>query len=598
MYYPEELLREIREKNDIVDVISRYVSLTRKGRNYFGLCPFHGEKTPSFSVNATDQFYHCFGCGAGGNVFTFLQNMENISFVEAVQQLADQVHIKLPEAELSPREKARIARREKMYSANRDAARFYYVQLVKSPYGAAAREYLNSRQVREDYLKKFGLGYAPISRNTLASYLVGKGYEPELLREACLIGTDETRVYDRFFNRVMFPIFDVRGRVIAFGGRVLGKGEPKYLNSSDTELFNKRKNLYAMNLAKKSRRKQALMVEGYMDVFSLHQAGFDNAVASLGTALTAEQALLLKRYFDEVCLVYDSDAAGTSAARRAIPILEQAGLRVRVLRVPGAKDPDEFIRTNGAEAFEKLIEGALDPVAFELSISDTSTVDGQVQTMKTMRERLVRITDDAERELHIRDVAQRLQISPETLARQVEEARRTQGAEEYARAKRQVIRKNDKGEDGLQRAQRQLLALMMKYPASRESLFKYISPEDFPEKVPSEAGSDDLKENIFHSAAQYIFDKHQQEFVAADLISLAEDPEQQRQLASLGTESLPEEKEELEKLAAETIRLIRTVSLDVQLRTVTEVEMLQEIVRQKKQLEKIEIRLQAHEGKG
>lgn len=598
MYYPEELLREIREKNDIVDVISRYVSLTRKGRNYFGLCPFHGEKTPSFSVNATDQFYHCFGCGAGGNVFTFLQNMENISFVEAVQQLADQVHIKLPEAELSPREKARIARREKMYSANRDAARFYYVQLVKSPYGAAAREYLNSRQVREDYLKKFGLGYAPISRNTLASYLVGKGYEPELLREACLIGTDETRVYDRFFNRVMFPIFDVRGRVIAFGGRVLGKGEPKYLNSSDTELFNKRKNLYAMNLAKKSRRKQALMVEGYMDVFSLHQAGFDNAVASLGTALTAEQALLLKRYFDEVCLVYDSDAAGTSAARRAIPILEQAGLRVRVLRVPGAKDPDEFIRTNGAEAFEKLIEGALDPVAFELSISDTSTVDGQVQTMKTMRERLVRITDDAERELHIRDVAQRLQISPETLARQVEEARRTQGAEEYARAKRQVIRKNDKGEDGLQRAQRQLLALMMKYPASRESLFKYISPEDFPEKVPSEAGSDDLKENIFHSAAQYIFDKHQQEFVAADLISLAEDPEQQRQLASLGTESLPEEKEELEKLAAETIRLIRTVSLDAQLRTVTEVEMLQEIVRQKKQLEKIEIRLQAHEGKG
>ena len=598
MYYPEELLREIREKNDIVDVISRYVSLTRKGRNYFGLCPFHGEKTPSFSVNATDQFYHCFGCGAGGNVFTFLQNMENISFVEAVQQLADQVHIKLPEAELSPREKARIARREKMYSANRDAARFYYVQLVKSPYGAAAREYLNSRQVREDYLKKFGLGYAPISRNTLASYLVGKGYEPELLREACLIGTDETRVYDRFFNRVMFPIFYVRGRVIAFGGRVLGKGEPKYLNSSDTELFNKRKNLYAMNLAKKSRRKQALMVEGYMDVFSLHQAGFDNAVASLGTALTAEQALLLKRYFDEVCLVYDSDAAGTSAARRAIPILEQAGLRVRVLRVPGAKDPDEFIRTNGAEAFEKLIEGALDPVAFELSISDTSTVDGQVQTMKTMRERLVRITDDAERELHIRDVAQRLQISPETLARQVEEARRTQGAEEYARAKRQVIRKNDKGEDGLQRAQRQLLALMMKYPASRESLFKYISPEDFPEKVPSEAGSDDLKENIFHSAAQYIFDKHQQEFVAADLISLAEDPEQQRQLASLGTESLPEEKEELEKLAAETIRLIRTVSLDAQLRTVTEVEMLQEIVRQKKQLEKIEIRLQAHEGKG
>lgn len=598
VFYPEDLLREIREKNDIVDVISRYVSLTRKGRNYFGLCPFHGEKTPSFSVNATDQFYHCFGCGAGGNVFTFLQNIENISFVEAVQQLADQVHIKLPEAELSPREKARLARRERMYEANRDAARFFYVQLVKSPYGASAREYLSARQVKEDYLKKFGLGYAPISRNALAAYLTGKGYDEQLLRDACLIGGDQTRIYDRFFNRVMFPIFDVRGRVIAFGGRVIGKGEPKYLNSSDTELFNKRKNLYAMNLAKKSRRKQALMVEGYMDVFSLHQAGFDNAVASLGTALTSEQALLLKRYFEEVCLVYDSDAAGTNAARRAIPILEQAGLRVRVMRVPGAKDPDEFIRANGAEAFEKLIDGALDPVSFELSVSDTSTVDGQVQTMKTMRERLMRIEDDAERELHVLDVAQRLNINPQTLARQVEEARRSQGTQEYARARRQVVRRNDQGEDGLQRAQRQLLALLLQHPLSRNVLFEYITPADFPEKAASEGAYEGLKENIFRSAAQYIFDKRQQEFKAADLISLADDPEQQRQLARLGTEQLPREPAELEKLAAETIRLIRSVSLDEQLRTASDVEKLQQIVGQKKQLEKIEIRLQTHEGKG
>ena len=415
MYYPEELIRQIREKSDIVNVISRYVSLTRKGRNYFGLCPFHGEKTPSFSVNPAEQFYHCFGCGVGGNVFTFLQNMENISFVEAVQQLAEEAHIPLPEMELSPKEKARIARRERMYEASRDAARFFYVQLVKSPYGAAAREYLAGRQVSEAYLKKFGLGYAPISRDALSRYLMSKGYEPELLRAACLMGGDASRVYDRFFNRVMFPIFDIRGRVIAFGGRVIGKGEPKYLNSSDTELFNKRKNLYAMNLAKKSRRKQALMVEGYMDVFSLHQAGFDNAVASLGTALTPEQALLLKRYFEEVCLVYDSDTAGTNAARRAIPILEDAGLRVRVMRVPGAKDPDEFIKANGAQAFEELIEKAMDPVDFELAISDTHTLEGQIETMKKMRNRLMRIQDDGERELHIRDVAARLGISQETL---------------------------------------------------------------------------------------------------------------------------------------------------------------------------------------
>lgn len=591
MYYPEELIREVREKSDIVSVISRYVSLTRKGRNYFGLCPFHGEKTPSFSVNATDQFYHCFGCGAGGNVFTFIQNMENVSFVEALQQLADEAHVQLPEAEVSAQEKARIRRRERMYEANREAARFFYVQLVKSPYAAAAREYLAGRAVTEEYLRKFGLGYALISRDALSRYLMSKGYEPELLRAACLSGGEGERIYDRFFNRVMFPIFDVRGRVIAFGGRVIGKGEPKYLNSSDTELFNKRKNLYAMNLAKKSRRKQALMVEGYMDVFSLHQAGFDNAVASLGTALTPEQAMLLKRYFEEVCLVYDSDAAGTNAARRAIPILEQAGLRVRVMRVPGAKDPDEFIKGNGAEAFEKLIENALDPVAFELSISDIGTVDGKVQTMKTMRERLMRIEDDAERELHIRDVAERLQMNPQTLARQVEEARRTYGAKEYHEARRQTVRGGEKGRSGLEKAQCQLLALMLRYPKARAQLFSYISPEDFPEKVPSDAGSEEGKENIFRRAAQYIYEKQQEELIAADLISLTAETAEQEKLARLATETLPEEKNELEKLSVETIRMIRSLSLDTRLRTVADAQELQQIVQEKKKLERMDIRL-------
>ena len=591
MYYPEEIIREVREKSDVVNVISRYVTLTRKGRNYFGLCPFHGEKTPSFSVNATEQFYHCFGCGAGGNVFTFLQNIENISFVEALKQLAEEAHVELPEAEISPQEKARIARREKMYEANRDAARFFYVQLVKSPYAQAAREYLTGRKVSEEYLRKFGLGYAPIGRDTLGRYLISKGYDPELLRAACLIGGDEHRTYDRFFNRVMFPIFDVRGRVIAFGGRVIGKGEPKYLNSSDTELFNKRKNLYAMNLAKKSRRPQALMVEGYMDVFSLHQAGFDNAVASLGTALTPEQAVLLKRYFEEVCLVYDSDAAGTNAARRAIPILEGAGLRVRVMRVPGAKDPDEFIKGNGAEAFEKLIENALDPVAFELSISDTSTVDGTVQTMRTMRERLMRIEDDAERQIHIRDVAERLKIQPETLEAQVEEARRTAGVQAYQEAKMQMTRRAEKGQGGREKAQCQLLALLLRYPTCRESVFRYVQPEDFPEKEPVQSASDAPSENIFRRAAQYIYDRRGETIAAADLISLAGDAQGQGVLARLGTQELPEEKTELAKLAGETVRLIRSVSLDTQLRSVTDAAKLQEIISQKKQLERINIQL-------
>ena len=234
MYYPDEKVQEVRDRSDIVSVVSRYVSLTRRGNNYFGLCPFHSEKTPSFSVNAPGQFFHCFGCGVGGNVFTFLQRMENITFPEALQQLAEEAHIELPQSEMSPEEKARVDRREKMRLANRDAARFFYMQLTQSPYAQPARDYLDSRKVTTEYLKKFGLGYAPISRSQLGNYLMNKGYSAELLKSLNLIGGDNGRYYDRFFNRVMFPIFDVRGNVIAFGGRVIGKGEPKYLNSSDT----------------------------------------------------------------------------------------------------------------------------------------------------------------------------------------------------------------------------------------------------------------------------------------------------------------------------------------------------------------------------
>lgn len=588
MYYPEEVIREVREKNDIVSVISRYVTLTRRGRNYFGLCPFHGEKTPSFSVSATDQFYHCFGCGAGGNVFTFLQNMENISFVEALQQLADEAHVTLPETEMSPQEKARLERRDRMREANRDAAIFFYTQLTRSPYAGAAREYLAGRGVSEEYLKKFGLGYAPIARNALAQYLTGKGYPEAMLRDLNLIGGEDGRTYDRFFNRVMFPIFDVRGKVIAFGGRVIGKGEPKYLNSSDTELFNKRRNLYALNLAKKSRRKQALMVEGYMDVLSLHQAGFDNAVASLGTALTNEQAMLLKRYFDEVCLVYDSDAAGTNAAKRAIPILEQSGLRVRVMQVTGAKDPDEFIKANGAEAFEDLISKSLDPVDFELSVSNLSTVDGRVETLRTMKERLMRIEDDGERELHIRDVAERLSVNPQTLLREVEEARQTAGMQEYQEARSQLVRRRDKGMGGMEKAECQLLSLMLHLPGSRPKIGELIHEEDF-QPVEGSEGDQATASDIYRQVYRYLQSRADREVLAADLISLSDTEQDQARLMRICTEQIPEDRAGMEKLAAETIRTIRTVSLDQALRRAASVEELQSIVEQRKQLEHITI---------
>ena len=328
-----------------------------------------------------------------------------------------------------------------------------------------------------------------------------------------------------------------------------------------------------------------------MDVFSLHQAGFDNAVASLGTALTPEQALLLKRYFEEVCLVYDSDTAGTNAARRAIPILEDAGLRVRVMRVPGAKDPDEFIKANGAQAFEELIEKAMDPVDFELAISDTHTLEGQIETMKKMRDRLMRIQDDGERELHIRDVAARLGISQETLAKQVEEERRNFGTQEYRQARQVMIRGNrNTHTDGLEQTQVQLLALLLQYPDSRTQLFSQVSPADFPEKTPEKEGKE-AEENIFRRAAQYIFDKRQERIVSADLINLARDEEEQKKLTRIVTEELPKTREELEKLAVETIRRLRQVALDEQLRGARQAEELQQIIQQKKQLEKLEIHL-------
>ncbi|MFR2466939.1 MAG: DNA primase, partial [Clostridia bacterium] len=322
MYYPEELIQEIRERNDIVGVISEYVTLTRKGHNYFGVCPFHNEKTPSFSVNAQEQYYHCFGCGAGGNVYTFLMQIDNMNFVEAVKALADRAHMDLPEAELSPQEKKRLMRRNRLLEITTEAARYFYYQLTRTEQGKHALGYLDSRKVTEEFRRRFGLGYAPISRDGLYRFLQSKGYGDDEIRGAGLSNGGGEKVYDRFFNRLMFPIFDAQGRAIAFGGRVMGSGEPKYLNSPETEIFNKRKNLYGMQIAKKSRRGKILVVEGYMDVLSLHQAGFDNAVASLGTALTKEQALLMKKYVSDVVLIYDSDQAGTKAAQRAIPILE------------------------------------------------------------------------------------------------------------------------------------------------------------------------------------------------------------------------------------------------------------------------------------
>ena len=371
MRYSDDIIEEVRQKNDIVDVVSQYVKLTRKGSSYFGLCPFHNEKTPSFSVTPGKQMYYCFGCGAGGNVFNFIMEYENYSFGEALKHLADRAGVELPKIEYSREVREKAEQKAELLEINKQAAQYYYYQL-RTEGGRQGHEYLAGRQLSEETMRKFGLGYSDKFGSGLYKYLKSKGYSDERLRESGLFNVDERHgMYDKFWNRVIFPIMDVNNRVIGFGGRVMGDGKPKYLNSPETKIFDKSRNLYGLNIARTTRKKYLILCEGYMDVISMHQAGFTNAVASLGTALTSGHASLLKRYTQEVLLLYDSDEAGIRAALRGIPILREAGVNSRVVDLKPYKDPDEFIKNMGAEAFEERLNQASDSFMFRVSIAES-----------------------------------------------------------------------------------------------------------------------------------------------------------------------------------------------------------------------------------
>ena len=370
MRYSDDIIEEVRMKNDIVDVISQYVKLTRKGSSYFGLCPFHNEKTPSFSVTPSKQMYYCFGCGAGGNVYNFIMEYENYSFGEALSHLADRAGVELPKIEYSREAREKAEQRATLLEINKLAAQYFYYQLRREG-GKTAYGYLTGRGLSEETIRKFGLGYSDKYSDDLYKYLKGKGYSDELLRESGLFNVDERRgMYDKFWNRVIFPIMDVNNRVIGFGGRVMGDGKPKYLNSPETKIFDKSRNLYGLNVARTTRKNYLILCEGYMDVIAMHQAGFTNAVASLGTALTSGHASLVKRYTKEVLLLYDSDGAGIRAALRAIPILREAGVTSRVVSLKPWKDPDEFIKNEGAEAFEERLNHAMDSFMFRVHIAE------------------------------------------------------------------------------------------------------------------------------------------------------------------------------------------------------------------------------------
>ena len=357
MYYSDDLIEEIRSRNDIIDVISGYVKLKRQGATYFGLCPFHNEKSPSFSVTPGKQMYYCFGCGEGGNVYSFIMKYENYTFLEAVKMLADRAGIQLPETEYTEEEKRKADLKAALLGINKQAA-LYFHHLLKSEKGKTGLDYFSFRGLDHETIVRFGLGYSNKTSDDLYRYFKQQNYSDELLKETGLFAFSEKGTYDKFWNRVMFPILDINNRVIGFGGRVMGEGEPKYLNSPETKIFEKSRNLYGMNFARISRKPYILICEGYMDVIALHRAGFTNAVAALGTAFTQQHAMLIKRYVKEAVLTFDSDGAGQKAALRAIPILKSVGIAVKVLDMKPYKDPDEFIRNLGAEEYQKRIDNA------------------------------------------------------------------------------------------------------------------------------------------------------------------------------------------------------------------------------------------------
>ncbi|MGP1612934.1 MAG: DNA primase [Catonella sp.] len=486
MYYSEEIVDEVREKNDIVDVISRHVNLTRRGSNYVGLCPFHGEKTPSFSVNQSKQIFHCFGCGVGGNCISFIMKYDNLSFTEAVKELADRVGMVLPEETEYSNGKKKADLRIRMLEIYKEAATFYYYHL-RGDYGKYPMDYLKNRGLSDETIHKFGLGYSVKSYNALYTYLKSKGYSDELMIKSELVTFKEGRgVFDMFWNRVMFPIMDQNNRVIAFGGRVMGEGEPKYLNSRETDIFNKRRNLYGLNFAKHSREKYMLLCEGYMDVIALHQEGFTNAVASLGTALTEEQARLIARYVKEVVITYDSDGAGVKAALRAIPILKAAGIKTKILKLTPYKDPDELIKAAGREEFEKRIENAENSFDFELLTMEQSfnlsEPEGKTEFLNKVAERLTDFHEDLERENYIAAVAEKYFISKESLNRLVI---KIGGAKEIREVYKEAGERTKKAEraktaeEGMLKTGRLLLSLIYNRPSLYNRIKDIILPEDF-----------------------------------------------------------------------------------------------------------------------
>ncbi len=569
MYYSDEVIEDVRARNDIVDVIGQYVSLKKAGNSYKCCCPFHHEKTPSFTVSRSKQMYHCFGCGAGGNVFTFVMQYENFSFPEAVKYLADRAGITLPEMELSDAEKREAGRKAQLKEVNKVAAAYFHYLLTRTERGKIGLKYYKeTRQFTDETINNFGLGYADIYADDLYKYLKSKGYSDKLISDAGLVDIDEKRgVHDKFWNRVIVPILDINGKVIAFGGRVLGDAKPKYLNTKETDIFDKSHNIFAMNIARRSRRRGVILCEGYMDVISQHQAGFDNAIASLGTAFTMGQASLIKRYTSEVYLAYDSDGAGRAATMKAIGILREMNLMERVIDLSPYKDPDEFLKNLGAEAYEERIKNAIpgrmfeiDQIAGRYNMNDPEEKTSFVNNTAKL---LAGIEDVSQRSNYLDAVARKYMLDRELLKQVVTRygmagiSSKSVAEENLEKAVVKEERKIEKKKDPNQTSEEILLTWYVNRPQLFTKLKGIIGLEDFvDEKV--------------HFIAEKIFEQYEidREVNPARIINCFTDADEQAVAASIMSNEFNQLSgpEEESKALTDVVKRVKTASIDYRLK--------------------------------
>ena len=597
MFYGDDVIERVREANDIVDVVGTYVKLTRRGSNYVGLCPFHNEKTGSFSVNKNLQIYKCFGCGKAGNVFTFLMEYDNLNFVEAVKELADRAGIALPEQELTEEEKENRDMKERLFEVNKAAAGFYFRQL-RSDAGRKAYEYLRGRALSDETMKKFGLGYAGHGSGRLYEYLKQQGFSDRVLHESGIFTFSERGISDKFWDRVIFPYMDKNGKVIAFGGRLMVPSEkaPKYLNSPETRIFIKGKNLYGMHLARHSHEKYMLLCEGYMDTIALHQAGFDNAVGSMGTALTPQQAKLISAYVSEVVLTYDQDEAGRNAILRAIPILKEAGIVTKVVDMTPYKDPDEFIKNLGADEYRKRIEEAVTAFDFEAK-SLRNKIDGADPAQKTkfdheLAKKLAKIEDELERNNYIEAAARDYNIDVNALRRQVNEYGRLlyneRVAEETQERDKEERRRVAGEKDSAVRSEQLLLSMLANNADLYESVKDLITEEDFSDPLCNK-----LVSLVFASYANNGRPVH------ANIVCRFEEVRDQEEVAGILNSALYEDRigeDEKKKAFADLVVRVLDDSLELRMQRALEADdarLWQELMHRKNDLEALRSRLKS-----